>query len=331
MAVFTRLICVPLMISFFLAACALPSIHPAGDKTVKPILSSDHFIADDGLRLPLRIWLPEPTAPDAVVIALHGFNDYSNFFEGTGQFLADRNILTYAFDQRGFGQAPGPGFWHGIAAMTKDLTTLTTLIRARHPKTPLYLFGESMGGAVVMVTTSQARDPGRPLDIDGVVLSAPAVWGRQTMPWYQRLALWVSAHTVPAMKLTGQGLKIMASDNIEMLRALGRDPLIIKATRIDAMYGLTNLMDAALGSASGMNVPLLMLYGKKDEIIPKEPTDLMLSRLPEGSDTDKTVIFYDNGYHMLTRDLQAEVVWRDIAKWITSRTGSPANQSAAGN
>ena len=304
-----------------LGGCASPDIQQPRNETAMPSLNSDHFIAHDGLAIPLRKWMSEDQKPAAVVIAVHGFNDYSNFFDGPGNFLADRGVTTYAFDQRGFGATPAAGIWPGIAALTQDLETIIALVLARHPDTPLYLFGESMGGAVVMVALKKARDLNQTLGIEGVILSAPAVWGREAMPWYQSTALWLSSHIMPRAKLTGQGLKIMASDNIEMLRALGRDPLIIKKTRVDAVYGLTNLMDAALKAAYQIDLPLLILYGEKDEIIPRKPTELMLSRLPETGKIDRQVIFYANGYHMLTRDLQGEAVWRDIDKWISARAG----------
>ena len=304
-----------------LGACASPVIHPSGHESAMPSLSNDHFIAHDGISIPLRSWIPAGQEPAAIIIAVHGFNDYSHFFAEPGAFLASRNITTFAFDQRGFGATPAPGIWPGVPSLIKDLETLTALLRARHPGIPLYLFGESMGGAVVMVTIKQARDTGTPLGIDGAILSAPAVWGRETMPWYQNAALWLSAHTMPKAKLTGQGLKIMASDNIEMLRALGRDPLVIKKTRVDAIYGLTNLMDAALEAARSLDLPSLILYGEKDEIIPRAPTELMLSRMPEASVASRKVILYANGYHMLTRDLQRQTVWRDIAGWIDTHPG----------
>ena len=316
-AILSMLLCVLLSVS--LGACANPTIHPSGDETTMASLNADHFIAHDGVRVPVKSWLPADRQPTAVIIAVHGFNDYSNFFAAPGDFLAGRSVATYAFDQRGFGATPAAGIWPGVPALIKDLETVIALIRARHPGIPLYLFGESMGGAVVMVTIKKARTEGRKPDVDGVILSAPAVWGRETMPWYQTAALWLSAHTVPKAKLTGQGLKIMASDNIEMLRALGRDPLVIKKTRVDAVYGLTNLMDAALEAARDLHLPMLVLYGKNDQIIPKAPTELMLARLPETGKADRKVIFYDNGYHMLTRDLQGQTVWRDIAAWIDAR------------
>ena len=49
-----------------------------------PRLSDTQFMTRDGLALPLRAWLPEDGAPRAVVLALHGFNDYSKAFEAAG-------------------------------------------------------------------------------------------------------------------------------------------------------------------------------------------------------------------------------------------------------
>lgn len=311
-----------LMVVFLLSGCATPTVQAPGEATVTPALKDGYLIAHDGARLPMRSWMPKNETPAAVIIAVHGFNDYSNFINDAGDYLAGRSIATYAFDQRGFGASPAPGIWPGIDALTRDLQTVLALVRTRHPGVPAYLLGESMGGAVVMVTAKHARGAGQPLGVDGVILSAPAVWGRKTMPWYQRMALWVSSHTVPTLKLTGRGLKIMASDNIDMLLALGRDPLVIKETRIDAMYGLTNLMDAALNAASELDIPALILYGEKDEVIPRKPTEEMLARMPAAAKSQRTVIFYGQGYHMLMRDLQAKAVWKDIAGWVLFRQQS---------
>jgi alpha-beta hydrolase superfamily lysophospholipase len=284
-----------------------------------PTLNDNYFIAHDGANLPIRTWKANGLKPQAIILAVHGFNDYSNFFEAAGSFLAKKNITTYAYDQRGFGAAPNAGLWPGVVSLIRDLNNLTSLIRIRHPETPLYLLGESMGGGVIMATLKEARQKAQKLKLSGVILSSPAVWGRQFMPWYQTTALWIAAHTFPGTKLTGRGLKIKASDNTGMLQALNKDPLIIKKTRIDAIYGLTNLMDQALEAAWKLNQPLLVLYGKKDEVIPKTPIMVMLSRLPEQAKVTRKVVLYDEGYHMLMRDLQAKVVWRDIINWIEER------------
>jgi alpha-beta hydrolase superfamily lysophospholipase len=284
---------------------------PAGPATTQPRLLDDHWIAADGSELPLRHWLPEGE-PSAVILALHGFADYSAAFEDPGAWWAARGIATYAYDQRGFGAAPNRGLWAGTETLVADLAALTNLLKARYPGRPVYLLGASMGGAVVMVALASDE----PIEVDGAILSAPAVWARSTMPGYQRAVLWVGVRIMPWAYLTGEGLDIQASDNIEMLRALGRDPLMIKRTRVDAVYGLSNLMDAALTGASAIQAPVLLLYGEHDEVIPMDPTFQASRDLPQREDGRQRLALYEDGWHMLLRDLGAEVVLSDIAEWI---------------
>lgn len=295
-----------------LCSCA-PRIYPPGNAVDSPRLGERGFVTIDGMVLPLRAWLPAEDEPKAAVIALHGFNDYSNFFSEPGSYLSQEGIACYAYDQRGFGLAPNIGLWAGTQAYVDDIKQMARLVKEHHPGIPVYLLGESMGGAVVMVAASDDDPPA----VDGIILAAPAVWGRGTMPWYQRLTLWLTAHTVPWMTLTGEGLGIKPSDNIEMLRALGADPLVIKETRVETIHGLVDLMDKAMEQSTRISLSALVLYGERDEVIPKEPTYRMLRNLPNNGLW--RVAIYENGYHMLLRDLQAEKLWRDIVVWIDSR------------
>ncbi|MBF0166808.1 MAG: alpha/beta hydrolase [Alphaproteobacteria bacterium] len=291
------------LLSLFASACTAHVEPP------RPPLGPDALIMEDAAHLPLRRWFPDEP-PFAVVLALHGFNDYSKAFEGPGSWLASRGVAVYAYDQRGFGQAPHPGRWAGSQAMVQDLREVARLIQARHPSLPLFLLGDSMGGAVVLAALASNDPPA----CKAAILIAPAVWGRETMIWPQRAALWLSAHTLPFLKVSGRGLNRKPSDNIEMLRALGRDPLVIKETRIDAIAGLTDLMDTALASAPLQKGPLLLLYGGREEIIPNEATERFLKGLPHPD--IQQVRRYENGYHMLLRDLDPEKPLRDLLGYI---------------
>jgi alpha-beta hydrolase superfamily lysophospholipase len=146
------------------------------------------------------------------------------------------------------------------------------------------------------------------------VLVAPAVWGRRHMNIFERSALWFFSHTVPWFPLTGEGLRIRPSDNIPMLRALGRDPLVLKQSRVDSVHGLVGLMDMAFASASKLSAPTLMLYGRKDEIIPSGPSFEILKLMARRKTA--RVAVYASGYHMLLRGLKADIVLGDIAAWI---------------
>ncbi len=301
---------IALLLLMPLSGC-MPMAYPPGARNNTAQLGENIFLTEDGASLPLRHWLPK-TEPRAVIIALHGFNDYSRFFDKPGEYFSKQGIACFAYDQRGFGMAPKRGLWAGSEAYTQDLQTLVRLVKQRYPKRPVYLLGESMGGAIVITAMSRIDMP----EVAGVILAAPALWARSTMPWYQTGLLWTLAHSLPWLALTGEGVHVVASDNIEMLRALGRDPWVIKATRVETVYGLADLMDAAFSSATSMRGNTLMLYGEKDEIIPKEPTYAFLQQFLAADAAKKTVAIYQNGYHMLLRDLEAPTAWKDIAAWI---------------
>ncbi|MBI1985111.1 MAG: lysophospholipase [Rhodospirillales bacterium] len=310
----TRLTTAAAAALLLIAACA-PFVNAPGRPVQEPYVDAAGFHAADGVVLPVKSWLPDKNPPKAVVIALHGFNDYSNFFVAPALYLMNAGVAAYAYDQRGFGAGPDAGLWPGTEALVADARAFAKVIRARHPGMPLYLLGSSMGGAVIMVAEASPE----PLAADGVILVAPAVWGRATMAWYQRLALWVGVRVMPWVEITGRGLRIKPSDNIEMLMALGADPLVRKATRVDAVWGLANLMDEALASAASLRSPALILYGEKDEIIPRAPTRAMLESLPPAAAVERRVAIYGNGYHMLLRDLGSLAPWKDIAHWIADR------------
>lgn len=299
-----------------LSACA-PQVAPAGAPTTTAALSESVFKTSDGLALPVRRWMPADNMPKAVVLALHGFNDYSKAFDkvpdapGVGPFLAERGIAVFAYDQRGFGKSPNAGIWQGGENMVADAKAFAAQLRKTYPGVPLYLLGESMGGAVAISALADAPAG----FVDGAILAAPAVWARSTMPVTYRMALWVGVRLMPGFRPSGRGLGYQASDNIEMLRDNGRDPLFIKQTRIDAIYGLSNLMDTALARAGDVKVRTLYLYGAKDEIIPKTPTQKALMAMA-GANHRPQVAFYPQGWHMLLRDKQADTVLSDIVAFI---------------
>ncbi len=272
---------------------------------------------------------PGASRPKAVVLALHGFNDYSKAFQDFAAYSKERGIAVHAYDQRGFGANPDRGFWPGNDTLADDLKAAVLRLRGIYgDQTPLFVLGESMGGAV---TITAATDD-RPLDVDGIILSAPAVWGGPHMNPFYRTTLWFASTLAPGWVLRPPaGLNIRPSDNIEMLRAFSADPMVIKGTQTAAIAGLVGLMDKALASAASLDVPTLLLIGEKDEIVPLDAIDDFESRLQT---EDATAIRYPKGYHMLLRDLQRERVFADIEGWIkrlaaAKVTGPSAASSAA--
>jgi len=324
-----------LILALLLAACAGTGVGPAlrthGPVVpAEPQLATDAFFSDDGARLPLRSWLPDGRVK-ATILALHGFNDYSNAFAGPAADWAEHGIATYAYDQRGFGEAPDRGYWVGAERLDQDVAVASRLVAARHPGVPHYILGESMGGAIAITAAAGAAGAGKPVE-DGLILVAPAVWGRAAMNVFERFALWSADALAPGLILTGHelDLHIMPSDNIAMLRRYAADPLVIKGTRVDALEGLVNLMDLALASAPKLKPPMLILYGAHDQLIPSEPMRMFLAALPKTTDAGSTVAYYRNGYHMLLRDLEGPLVTHDVESWVLD-PGDPLPSGADRN
>jgi alpha-beta hydrolase superfamily lysophospholipase len=299
-----------------LGACA-PLVQRAG--TPGPgfdgaRLEADRFVAHDGTPLGLTVWRAEGDAePWAVIVALHGMNDYAEAFTLAAPIWAAEGVTTYAFDQRGFGRSPQRGVWGGTELMVEDLRTITRLVRQRHPRAVLTVVGESMGGAVSIVGFGSDRPP----DADRLVLIAPAVWGWDAQPLLYKTSLWLGAHTFPAyagkpprMFIRG----IVPCDNIEHLRRMRADRNLLFQTRIDAVYGLVGLMQKARTGVAAIRrpPPVFYAYGMNDHVIREEPSVFAARQLKRG---DRSA-HYPRGYHMLTRDLQGPVVSRDILSFI---------------
>lgn len=283
------------------------------DITATPEIRNNTLIAGDGTELALRAWNTRET-PHAVIIGLHGFNDYSRAFNGVGSHMQDHNIATYAYDQRGFGESGESGIWAGEENLIRDLTYAVEAVRVEHPGVPIYLMGESMGAAVVVNAASTIKH------VDGLILVAPAIWGGQTFATLYRIPLWIAAHTFPSHEVSGSNLELLPSDNLSLLRAMSRDELVLKTTRLDAIYGLVNLMDHAYHNIEKLTIPTLMLYGAKDEIVPKQPIVNQAAHMT----VPHRFAYYPNGYHMLTRDIQRAVVLEDITAWIKSAAPLPS-------
>ena len=175
--------------------------------------------------------------------------------------------------------------------------------------------GDSMGGAIAMMVMAEGQEG----LVDGAILVSPALVGWRVASAWEAFGLRVAAHVVPWFEVSTDGLDNDLSDNESMLRALRQDPLVQSRSRIDNIYGLVEMMDAAWGSAEEIRGPLLVLYGAHDTVIPCSVVREVYDRLPFDNPSQRRLAVYANGWHMLLRDLQAEAVWKDVTAWIGNR------------
>ena len=300
-----------ILLTLLLTACVAERLPPGPGPATAALVDQGHWRASDGYILGLSQWQAEN--PHTVIVALHGMNDYGQFIETAAKHWQAKGITTYAYDQRGFGRTEGNGRWPGHEVMAEDARTFIALVRAKHPGARVFLLGESMGGAVAMLTAARSSEP----VADGLILTSPALWGWSNLDVIKRSALWIMMQIAPGSRLSGRNVPVKPSDNEQMLIALGRDPYVIKTTRVDALNGLVDLMEAAWHSAPKVTIPTIVLYADGDEVVPSQPIKDAAAAMPG----TRAVICYTDGFHMLLRDLKGERTWNAIEAF----TADPAN------
>ena len=325
------------LVSLALTSCATPYVQPpltppaafAGPAIVDPPRpgAPGAFIVQDGARLPFLRWTPANGQPDVVIVALHGMNDHNASFRLAGPWWAGHGIETWSFDQRGFGQAPGRGVWAGEATMVEDLRTITALVRARRPNATIAVVGESMGGSVAAAAFASDRAP----DADRLILLAPGVWGWSSQNIANRTSLWIAARALGSTAVQPPDFiarHILASSNLAELVRNGHDPDSILSTRFDTISGLVSLMETASNSLGRTRLPTLLMYGAHDQVV--EPGPMRRALMRAGEAPNLRTAWYRDGWHLLNRDLDAEVVYGDVAAWLRSPDSLAPLPSGAG-
>ena len=291
------------------AGCT-PRLEPAGPVITAPRLADDHFVAADGAKLPVRRWLP-PGPERAVIIGLHGFNDYSNAFDAPAAFWAAKGIATYAYDQRGFGDAPNPGIWAGAATMTDDLRAVVAAVRARHPGRPVYLVGVSMGGAVALgrdverqSAAGRRRGPGGACRLGAAQPDGPVALAALGAVEFDALADADGAGAAnPALRQHRDAARARPRQEGDQGDAGRRHQGACRpdgrgVRRHRPRSGCRCSFSTASATRSFPARRLSMPCARSRTTAPVRTA------------------LYANGYHMLLRDLKAETVLGDIATWV---------------
>ena len=253
------------------------------------------------------------------ILAIHGYNDYSNSFKIPGQYLSDNKIELISFDLRGFGRNSDKGNWYNLEFHHSDIIFNIKKIKKNNPKKKIYILGESMGGAIAISLANRYKE----LPIDGVILVAPAIWNFTKTNFLKSIPVKVLSKIFPNLKISGKGIiKVKASNNSKMLKELSEDNFFIHKPNLKSLQGMINLMDESYEDAvKYLNNPsyrTLILVPLKDEIVPRKPLIKILQN--NGIKINESNLIsigaYKDSYHMILRDLDGNNITKDIKDWI---------------
>lgn len=273
----------------------------------------------DGSDVAIRRWATPLKERRGVILALHGFTDYSASFEPIAPHLNRLGFDVYAYDQRGFGEMRPWRNGEGHYPLADDASDVAEFLKDRcGVQTPLFLLGESMGGAVAIATAARKENK----NIAGLILASPAIWTGN----FSRHIFSFIASTV-GQYLPGLVVKLRREEN-EFLhplteQRLNNDPYVLREISMDTVRCLTALVDHASNSIFQIDKPVLMLYGTEDRIIDRQPLQRACDSLKERA----CFCTFDGGPHLIMHWGHSKPIFDAVEKWIEQQISENTKES----
>lgn len=239
-----------------------------------------------GNTIPCFSWTNKKIEPQAVLLCVHGLCLHGGTYKPFGEVMASRQIATYAVDIRGFGA------WRhsdlNFPACLKDIRWKIDELRSLHQGLPVFLLGESLGGAI---STRYAAEYGD--SIDGLILCAPA----STLSDYKWEVLWTAMRF-----LSSPGRRVCLRDSVfrhsPNLVALGSlDPKVrTEFTPSELWHLAAFLRRTSEHLAKIHNTPILFIQGHRDLLVKPSSTVRLFERLPVA---DKDLVIIGAAQHLI--------------------------------
>ncbi len=252
----------------------------------------------------VRHWAPPAAASPArsAVVIVHGYAEHSGRYDHVGTAFAASGASTWALDLRGHGRSEGPRA--NIERLEWALADIDQLVS--RAGAGVVMFGHSLGGA--LAAAYAATRPGK---LGGLVLSAPAVHLASRPAWqvWPVRALAAVAPGTGVARVPPGGL----SHDPQVVKSFIDDPLVwhgrAPARTVIEMYRAGRL---ALRAAGELTVPLLVVHGEVDPIVPVSSSQKFISAVA-GPDTELAVL---PGFrHEPHQELGQEVVIARLVEW----------------
>ncbi len=270
-----------------------------------------YFEGHDGLKLYRQCWTPEEE-PVGVVIVVHGFTEHGGRYAELAEELVRHGYAVHAADLRGHGHSEGDRVW--VASFDEfpaDLEVLVESVRRDEPTRPLFLFGHSMGAAIVARFVQTRRS-----EVCGVAMSAPPVaMGNCVFPILRRVGVMLG-RWFPRLRVVRLGSGWISRDP-QTVADFRSDPLVFH-DRFPARIGAEILRTGPriLAEAGAIRPPLLILQGTADRLVDPAGSRQLLEA---AGSQDKTLKLYEGFYHDLLHELQRQQVTADLIEWLDAQ------------
>ncbi len=268
--------------------------------------SESTFEGYENLPLYYQKWQAEEAK--AVLVIVHGFGEHSGRYMNVVNKVIPEGFTVFSFDHRGHGKSPGKRghilHWNEFIEDTKNFLKL---VHSEEKELPLFLMGHSLGGLIVLNYAIS-----NPEGLKGVIASGPLL----AQPGISSVLLMLSK----IMSKIWPGFSIDTKLDVNFI---SRDPETIKAYQADplvhsmasARFGteITAATDWTLAHADKFKLPLLILHGEADQLVPEQGS---LEFFENVTVEDKERNLYAGGFHEPHNDIDRETVLKDLLEWL---------------
>lgn len=280
----------------------------------------------DNLKLFSQNWAPGDGSARAVLVLIHGTVEHSGLYEPVAQLMAERGYVVQAVDLQGWGRSEGKGargFIHSYDEYVRDLQDTLRVMRQRYPGRKVYLVGESLGATVALYGHLRGELPA-----DGLIFSGPgykpgpSFMGMGAPGFVDRMALWAGSifgslfpnwPTLPA----NMGIRLAIGDKA-MRQQMLADPYVAHNWLPAAYLTAIEKADAVnRHHLENLHVPLLVLHGSKDRLIPLSSSAELVQR---AGSSDKMRKIYEGMPHATLIEGRRLEVANDVLAWLDARS-----------
>lgn len=260
-----------------------------------------------GSRIAWRAWLPDGPAR-AVVVVVHGVAEHSGRYQHVGSRLADAGFAAYALDHIGHGKSAGrTGNIESIDSAADNVASMLAIAVREHPGVPRFLLAHSMGSLIVLHLATRA-----PLDVEGIVVSAPAIVLSVDKP-VERMLAPLLTRVVPNMGVLKLDSSMISRDPA-VVAAYDNDPLVFRGKLpVRTAVEVLHTGELVRKRLNRLTVPTLVLQGTGDVLVSPRGADLIEQ---QAAAKDLTVIRYDGLYHEVFNEPEQDKVLTDTVDWL---------------
>ena len=266
----------------------------------------------DGERT-VRIWQAGTT--DMLLLGIHGGVSHSGDYETVGCYFREHGVTTISFDLCGHGSnklVDIPGF----DVFIEDVVRMLDWVRARHPQTPLFIVGHSMGALIASHLVLSTRLT--PYSVSGIVLSSPYYANAIPVPpWMIPLSRWL-AKLFPTAKVPMEDLTRWLTHDREITERHIADTLLQRRGSDASMRFGRSLLDAqaALNNdLSQWNLPVFAVVAGDDRLANAAVGMQLLRTIPAAL---LELHRYEQNYHENFNELNRQEIFAAMLQWMRS-------------